>query len=297
MKSWPIRSKFFHHDNHLMHFETKKDQIGPDFLRETALSIVTTSSAKITPVNLEKRLLDKFELNKKQIKSVIRSLVAGGELVYTYEYGRTFLEQSFVRPVRVSKHIVLRPPGHHHDTLPQDVVVKIIPGASFGSGNHPTTRQAIKGIEFVLLGDQVLDKPNNTDVLDIGTGSGVLLVTAILCGMKSGVGVDIDACARVEAAENVRINGLGDRVAISAQSLADIHQRFSLILANLRFPSLKKMLRQINEKANTNCFLILSGIRDCELDGLLKVYEQIQFEKIWTGTELGWSGLVLRRLK
>ena len=75
-----------------MKFETKKDQVGPDFLRETALSIITTSSTKITPVNLEKRLFDKFELNKKQIKSVIRGLVAGGELVYTYEYGRTFLE-------------------------------------------------------------------------------------------------------------------------------------------------------------------------------------------------------------
>jgi len=278
-----------------MHFELKKHRVGADSLREDALSIVANSTAKITPVALEKRLLEEYALNKSQIKSVIRDLVAGGELTYTYEYGSTYLEQSFARPVRVSKHIVLQPPGHHHSADPKDVVVKIKPGASFGAGNHPTTRLALRGIEFVLLGDQILDKSNYDSVLDIGTGSGVLLVTAILCGMKSGLGVDIDACARVEAAENVRINGLDDRVAISAQALADIHQRFSLILANLRFPSLKKMLSQINEKANTNCFLILSGIRDSELDGLLKVYEQIQFEKIWTGNELGWSGVVLRR--
>lgn len=278
-----------------MEFETKKLWVDVDSLRESALGIVTNSTAKITPLALEKRLFEEYALNKRQIKSIVRNLVTDGELAYTYEFGHTFLERSFARPVRVSKHIVLQPPGHHHDTKPKDVVVKIFPGASFGAGNHPTTRLAIKGIEFVLLGDQVFDKTNNTDVLDIGTGSGVLLVTAILCGMKSGLGVDIDACARVEAAENVRINGLDDRVAISAQSLADIHQRFSLILANLRFPSLKKMLSQINEKANTNCFLILSGIRECELDGLLKFYEQIQFEKMWTGKELGWSGVVLRR--
>jgi len=278
-----------------MQFETKKDRVDVDTLRENALNIVATSTAKITPVNLEKRLIAEFAVNKRQAKSVIRALVTGGELAYTYEYGCTFLERSFAKPVRVSTHIVLQPPGHHHRFDPNDVVVKIKPGVSFGAGNHPTTRLALQGIEFAFLGDQVLGKTNSADVLDIGTGSGVLLITAILCGMQTGLGVDIDACARVEAAENVRINALEDRAAISGQSLADIHQRFSLILANLRLPSLKKMLSQINEKANTNCFLILSGIRNYELDDLLKVYEQIQFEKIWTGNELGWSGAVLRR--
>jgi len=256
--------------------------------------MVTTSSAKITPVSLEKRLCEHFELTKKQIKSVIMDLVAGGELAYTYEYGSTYLERSFARPVRVSEHIVLQPLGDHHSAKPNDVVVTIKTGAAFGAGNHPTTRLAIRGIEFVLLGDQTGDKKPNTSVLDIGTGSGVLLITAILCGVQSGLGVDIDACARVEAAENFSINGLDDRVAVSGQSLADIHQRFSLILANLRFPSLKKLRNQINEKADSNCFLILSGIRDNELDDLIKVYERIRFKKIWKGNELGWSGVVLK---
>jgi hypothetical protein len=56
------------------------------------------------------------------------------------------------------------------------------------------------------------------------------------------------------------------------------------------------MLSQINEKADSNCFLILSGIRDNERDDLIKVYERIQFKKFWTGNELGWSGVVLRRI-
>ena len=140
-----------------------------------------------------------------------------------------------------------------------------------------------------------LSLSNDERVLDIGTGSGVLLITAILCGLKTGLGNDIDACARVEAAANVRINGLEDRVVVSGQSLADIRHRFPLILANLRYPSLIKMLFQINERAETNSYLILSGIRDDELDDLLKVYEKIQFKKMWSGNELGWAGVVLRR--
>ncbi len=279
-----------------MNFDPKIFSVDADSVREYVFSIVTSSSAKITPLDLEKQLIEVFRLSKKQIKSVIRDLVADGELTYTYEYGSTYLERSFAKPVRIAKHIVLQPPGHHYCANPSDVVVSIKPGVSFGAGNHPTTRLAIKGIEFVLLGDQLFDKRHHTSVLDIGTGSGVLLITAMLCGMQSGLGVDTDACARVEAAENVRTNTLEDRVAISGQPLAGIRQRFSIILANLRFPSLKNMLSQINERADTNCFLIFSGIRDYELDDLLKVYEKMQFKKLWTGHELGWSGVVLQRV-
>jgi ribosomal protein L11 methyltransferase len=278
-----------------MQSNSRIDTIDADSLPEKVLNIVAASSAKITPVALGKRLLEEFALNKRQVKSVINDLVAGGELIYTYEYGSTFLERSFAKPVRVSKHIVLQPPGHHHSFKPNDVVVKIKPGVSFGAGNHPTTRLAIQGLEFALLGHQDVDKTKHTGVLDIGTGSGVLLITAILCGVQTGLGVDIDACARVEAAENVRINALEDRAAISGRSLADIHQRFSIILANLRFPSLKMMRSRINEKADPNCLLIFSGIRDDELDDLIQVYRHIQFERLWADNELGWSGVVLRR--
>jgi len=278
-----------------MQFETKINLAEIDSVLELALDIVANSAAKISPVDLEKRLFAEYKLNKRQIKSVIRNLVADGKLAYTYEFGRTFLERSFAGPVRVSKHVVLLPPDHSYSAKPDEVAVTIKPGASFGAGNHPTTRLAIKGIDFVMLGNQSAPQISDFRVLDIGTGSGVLLITAVLCGMQNGLGIDIDACARVEAAANVRINGLADRVTISGQSLERIRQRFSVILANLRFPSLKKMMAQLNEKLLANGFMILSGIRDSEVEDLLKAYQQIRFEEIWTDTELGWSGAVLRK--
>jgi ribosomal protein L11 methyltransferase len=280
-----------------MQFDSKIPTNDNESLHQIALSIVASSSAKIRPGQLEKRLCDQYALNRATAKSVIRDLVTGGELAYTYEYGSTYLEPSFAKPVRVSRHIVLMPPGHHHRFDPNDVVVRIKPGVSFGAGNHPTTRLALQGIDFALLEDQVLNKANLAGVLDIGTGSGVLLITAILCGMQTGLGIDIDACARVEAAANAKINGMDDQVTISGLAIADIHQRFSVILANLRFPSLKNLFSEIDKKAAINCFLILSGIRDDELADLIKIYEQIQFEKIWAANELGWSGVVLRRFK
>jgi ribosomal protein L11 methyltransferase len=260
------------------------------------IATIASSPTKITPSALEKLISDRYGLNKKQAKTVIRNLVFSGELTYTYEFGSTFLEQSFTKPVRISRHVVLCPPGHPYRSKPKDVVVQIKPGAAFGIGRHPTTRLAIKGIECVLLGDQALDKRKNNTVLDIGTGSGVLILTAVLGGMDGGMGIDIDSCARVEAAANVKINGLEDRIIISGQAVETFDQRFSMVLANLRYPSLIKLFAQLTEVTDKRGILILSGLKNGEVADFLKVYTQTYFKCLWTVNELGWAGVVLKKI-
>ena len=259
------------------------------------IATITSSTAKITPPVLEKLLLDRYGLNKKQIKTVIKDLVVSGELTYTYEFGCTFLERSLNKPVRISRQVVLIPPGHSYRSKPNDVMVQITPGASFGAGNHPTTRLAIKAIEFVLLGDPAIEKKPEGTVLDIGTGSGVLILTAVLGGMDGGLGIDIDPCARVEAALNVKNNGLEGRITISEQTLDTIDQRFTMVLANLRYPSLKRLYPRLAEVTANRGTLILSGIKKDEVDDLLEVYTKSCFKYLWSDHELGWAGVVLQR--
>ena len=277
---------------------------GSEFLRKTdiqsiytdVIATIASSTAKITPPVLEKLLLDRYGLNKKQIKTVIRDLVFSGELTYTYEFGCTFLERSLNKPVRISRHVVLIPPDHSYRSKPNDVVVQITPGASFGAGNHPTTRLAIKAIEFVLLGDPAIEKKQEGTVLDIGTGSGVLILTAVLGGMDGGLGIDIDPCARVEAAVNVKNNGLEDRITISGQTLDTIDQRYTMVLANLRYPSLKRLYPRLTEVTAGRGTLILSGIKNDEVDDLLGVYAKSRFKYLWSDHELGWAGVVLQKM-
>jgi len=188
------------------------------------------------------------------------------------------------------------PPGHPYRSQTKDVLVQLKPGASFGIGRHPSTRLAIKAIEFVLLGDQAVVKLKGRTVLDIGTGTGVLILTAVLGGMDGGVGIDIDSCARVEAAANVKINGLEDRIMISGQSLETIEKRFTMVLANLRYPSLKKLVSRLTELTDNRGILILSGIKNSEVDDLLQVYTKTYFKCLWTGNELGWAGVVLQKI-
>ena len=277
---------------------------GNNFLRQTdvqkiftdVIATVATSPAKITPLALKKIILERHGLNKKQTKTVIRKLVLSGELTYTYEFGSTFLERSFTKPVRISRYVVLTPPGHPYRTKPQDVLVQIKPGVAFGIGNHPSTRLAIKAIEFVLLENQAIDKQKDRAVLDIGTGSGVLILTAVLGGMDGGIGIDIDSCARVEAAANVKINGLADRIMISGQAVETINQRFAMVLANLRYPSLKKLLTRLTEITDKRGILILAGLKNGEVDDLLEVYTKTHFRCLWTVSELGWAGMVLQKV-
>ena len=263
-------------------------------IRDDVMTIIASSPARISPSTLEKLISERYRLSRKQIKTVIRDLVSSGELTYTYEHGHTFVERSFTRPVRISRHVVLKPPGRRYPSKIDDVVVQIKPGASFGAGRHPTTRLAIKGIEYACMGARAVGKRRNRTVLDIGTGSGVLVITAVLCGMDRGLGIDIDPCARVEAAENVKINGLEDRIAISGKAAETLDQRFSLVTANLRYPSLKKLFKRLTEITDKEGIIILSGIKDDEMADLLEVYTKKNFKCLWTAIELGWAGLVLQ---
>jgi ribosomal protein L11 methyltransferase len=114
--------------------------------------------------------------------------------------------------------------------------------------------------------------------------------------MDGGLGIDIDSCARVEAAVNVKNNGLEDRITISGQSLDTIDQRFTMVLANLRYPSLKRLYPRLTEVTAQGGVLILSGIKNDEVADLLEVYTKCRFKCLWSVDELGWTGVVLEKM-
>ena len=267
-------------------------------MRKHVLRMVAGSTVRVTPPALEKALIETHGLTKKQVKAVIRDLVSDGELVYTYEFGSTFLEPSFNKPVRVSTHVVLKPPGHNYQPESEDVVIQIKPGAAFGDGRHPTSRLAIRGIEYVLKKKIKSDRPEDRSrVLDIGTGSGILVITAVGMGIHRGVGIDIDPAARSEAKENVLINRLEDRIKISDQYLETVDGSFYLVTANLRYPTLKKICPYLRKITNPDGFIVFSGIRSHELADLIKAYARKKFEVVWQEKELDWMGVVLKRQK
>jgi len=249
-----------------------------------------------TPADILKALSHPPVLPKTSVQDAIRELVESGALDYTAEHGRTFLEPSFDRPVRVSERIVLTPPDRDVPPGPGDIVVRLRPGAAFGVGRHPTTRLSLRGIEFALSRDGAARRGAGSRVLDIGTGSGVLTIAAIKLGIENGVGLDIDPCAVAEACHNVRLNGLAGRIEISDRGLEGIDGAFSLVVANLRLPTLTRLAAAIAARTMPGGALVVSGVQRAEQAAVVAAYGRQRFECAWSVAEDRWVGLVLNKI-
>jgi ribosomal protein L11 methyltransferase len=274
----------------------KEDPTDMATLCQAAIDMVAESDVKLTPRALEKKLQKQLAVSKKAFKSAVEHLIADGRLIYTYRFGCSFLETSYNRPVRISEKITLTPPALARRLRPGEIMVKLQPGASFGMGDHPSTRLAVKGIEYTLTSKGPLAERNDVRALDIGTGSGILAITAVLLGAKTAVGIDIDPCAVSEAKQNVAINHLENQVDISARTPAQIDSTFSLIIANLRYPTLKRLRAVVAQKTEKSGVLVISGIRTDEISELLQAYARIHCQCVWQKIEKGWGGLVLVKI-
>lgn len=264
-------------------------------IKSVILETVADSEKKLTPRELEKIILQRQPSERCNIKTAIRDLVSKGDLAYTYIYGCSFLERSFHKAVRISKKIILKPPEIFYRGEPGDVVIQIQQGASFGTGQHPSTRLALRGIEHAVLHEDLIKKKKETSALDIGTGTGVLAIAAVLLGINTAVGIDIDPSARVEARGNVKINELEDRVAIKDQPVEKVKAQFSLIIANLRYPTLKRLCNYIFRITADRGAIVLSGIKTHEMKALVDNYTANGSEVRWHETEKSWAAVHLRK--
>ncbi len=256
------------------------------------LQIIKNHANKITSRDLEKIIVQRIPVGRRKFQAALKALIAEGELTYTYLYGCTFIEKSFNRPVRVGSQVILTPPERHPMLSGSDVVVMLRPGASFGIGQHPTTRLAVQGIEYAIKTIRVCAGASAT-MLDIGTGSGVLAITALKLGIDRAIGTDMDPCAITEAVENAKINGLSQRFTVLDVPAEEINEQFNLIAANLRYPTLARLCPYIASHIPENGAAILSGIREEEAEEIKSIYAKLNLECRWEAIENRWAGLVL----
>ena len=266
-----------------------------ELIQKEIMEIVTASPARLTPQYLQKTICETRGLEKARARAVLKDLVALSELEYTYEFGSTYLVRSFNKPVRISPHVVIKPPGHPYQSSPENVVIQIKPGAAFGGGRHPTTRLSLKAIEYFLKELRPDRLSRKCSVLDIGTGSGILAIAALCLGAENGLAIDVDPCAIAEAAENLALNHLEGRLTVSDRRLDTIHSSFSMVIANLRYPSLKRFYPQITGLTHIDGGVVLSGFRPDERDDLMALYTASHFQCIWTADELDWAAVVLKK--
>lgn len=269
-----------------------RDGAPPGDLDQWVLDRVDQATGRLTVPMLAATAFGRAT-GRRAIAAAIRRLVDHGELIYTYDHGCSFVERSFDRPVRISGRVVLRPPHVPYRAASDEAVVVIRPGAAFGNGRHPSSRLALRGVETALAAKGGAAPPSTDALLDIGTGSGILMLAALHLGVRRAVGIDTDPCARAEARDNAARNGLADRVSVSGRELFGVEERFSMVTANLRYPSLVRLAGAIGTRLAPGGRLVLSGIKSGECEAVEAVYEAGGMETLWRGDEKGWAALVL----
>lgn len=188
-------------------------------------------------------------------------------------------------PVRAGRRIVLQPAWLPVDGGVDDVVVVLDPGRTFGSGSHPSTRLVLAAIE-----DRLLD---GDEVLDVGTGSGVLAVAACLMGAASAVAIDVAPAAVDVALANARVNGVADRVTASTRPLADVAGTFDVVLANIGAGVLVELAREVVERTRPHGCLVLAGLLAEQVESVVGAFAALGARLVERLDEDGWSALVL----
>jgi len=266
-------------------------------LEQDIMTRIRRSRHRIRPLDLERDMARTHHVRRKDVRTALHALVAQGKLTYVNELGCTFVEPSLESAVRLTDHLVIRPPGVSFVPGKDDIVLTIGRGAAFGDGRHPTTRLALRGIEYLLKPSAANILNPQTHLLDIGTGSGILALAALKMGIEKGIGLDRDACARHEARVNATLNQLEKRLKIQDGPLDGPEGPFDLITANLRPPTLHVLYDNILALTRSGGFVVFSGMKTQEADAIALRYGEPEFKRLWQASEIGWCAMAFRRIE
>ncbi|MBR5825567.1 MAG: 50S ribosomal protein L11 methyltransferase [Clostridia bacterium] len=190
--------------------------------------------------------------------------------------------KQYFHPIPVGEKLLIRPTWEDEFDAGDRKVLNIEPGLAFGTGTHETTRLCLETLEKHIA--------DGVTVLDIGCGSGILSVAALLLGAEKAVGVDIDALAVKTAIENGEANGFKEpEYTILQGNLTDkVSGKFNVVVANIVADVIIMFCENVADFMYDDSIFITSGIIDTREQDVLDAFEKYGFEVLARHTEGGW---------
>ena len=195
--------------------------------------------------------------------------------------------RKFFKPMPVGEKLLINP-SWFTDTDPKGrLVINIDPGLAFGTGKHETTRLCMEALERYVKGGE--------RVLDVGCGSGILGIAAVLLGADSAFGVDIDETAVRTANENAQVNHVSDRMTAIAGDLVDkVTEKYDIVVANIVADAIIALSASVMSFMTDDAVYIVSGIIDTRADDVKNAIKG-HFEIVEENTYHGWYCFVLKK--
>lgn len=193
-------------------------------------------------------------------------------------------------PRRITDRLVVRPSWTDFEAGPEDLVIVLDPGMAFGTAEHGTTRGCLRLLDHAVTpGDRLLD---------VGAGSGILSVAAVLLGAAHVTAVESDELSAEALHENVQNNGVSDRVTpLVASADAEKLEAWGPVdgvVANLETGLLRLLTVGFRAAVRPGGWLLLSGVLDYECDGVREQTEQLGFTCREIDRDGEWRSLLFR---
>ena len=193
------------------------------------------------------------------------------------------------KAIQITSKLVVKPPWESWPLKTGQTVVQITPRMAFGTGTHESTQICLHLLETYMR--------SGVQILDLGTGSGILAIAAAKIGAKYVLAVDNDSNAIQNTKENVRQNKVDKSVDIVCGSLESIKTcNFDLIMANINRMVMTKLMPHFHSFMQPEGQIILSGILSVEHKLMQSLFSSAGFRIQKLITQGEWNGYFLQAI-
>ncbi len=231
--------------------------------------------------------------NPKEITDFLSHLFDNAKIPYTLDTSLCKYEdwadnwKKYFKPTPIGNRLMIRPVWEPTQNTNRTELV-LEPGLAFGTGTHETTRLCLELLDKYIVGGET--------ILDVGCGSGILAIAALLLNAKSAVGVDIDPLAVKTAIENAKTNNIDHNFeGICGDLTEKVRGKFKVVCANIVADIIIMLNQSITNFMEKDCLYLMSGIIDTREEEVLVSLEG-KFEVLEICRERGWTAIAAKPL-
>ncbi len=208
--------------------------------------------------------------------------------------------KKYFKPIRVSDRLTIKPTWEAYEpATPAEKIIELDPGMAFGTGTHPTTALCLRTLESVIQ--------EGDEVIDVGTGSGILAIGAVRLGAKHVLALDLDPIAVTSANENAQLNGLQEQITIFESDLLAVLKSgkdaselgvtlpVRVVVANILAEIILLFIEDVYQALQPGGYYIASGIYKNKEQEVKEGLVAAGFEITRTAREEDWVAFVARK--
>ena len=198
--------------------------------------------------------------------------------------------KKYFHTVAITENIIVKPSWDNYEKKDNEIVIEIDPGMAFGTGTHETTSLCVEFLEkYALTGRKLLD---------IGCGSGILMLIGKKIGINKVVGIDIDEKVKEVVYENFERNAIKENYEVIIGNLVnDVNEKYDLVVSNILVDVLTELLKNIEKVLEKSAKIIFSGILKEKEEKFIEETLKYNLVQIDRKEKNNWVSLVFEYMK